>query len=1026
MNIINTCLLATAVCSFPTTVIAQISTDGSTSTTVNTNGNVSTIGAGERDGGNLFHSFSDFSVPNGNEAFFDNAADIDNIFSRVTGGNISNIDGLIRANGSANLFLVNPAGIIFNDGARLDIGGSFFGSTSDSISFPNGVEFSASNPVAPVLTINAPIGLNFRDEPGNVAVNGSSLTVTPGQSINLVAGEIELNGSNLNSPQGRISLGSVATAGTVSFTESGLDFGNLPLADMTLSNGATVNVNQGGSGSITFDANNLTLSDNSILNGGIDSAASTADTQAGDVTLNLTGNLALRSNSLIRNNLSAVSSGSAGNISVTAANFSLDNVSRIVTISQGRGSTGNINLNVSGNTRLSRQAEIKSQVPSTVGNGGDINLVTGSLDLTAGSLIFSNVSGEGNAGDISLTVSDRITLDNSNFQAKVELGGVGNSGNITINTGSLELRNSSQENISSSILTSTAGEGNAGNISIAATNDISLEDASTIQSQVRPEGVGRGGNIKITTDNLSLTGISPDTNSLSSLLSNSTGNGNAGNIDITASSSVSLNQFGLILSQGTTATGDAGDITINTPQLLLDTGSFIIGNTGDARSPTVPNVGDAGDITINSQAITIDNFSSIVASTTGNATIGKAGNVNLNTNNLAIAGGSTINTLTSNSSRGGTINITSQSIDLLTGGKIITLTESTGDAGNINLNLDRRISIDGENAPIPTEEFRFAETAIQALEPNTGLFANTTADSTGNGGNVKITDPDFVTISNRGEIAVDSQGTGNGGNLFVEAGSLNLNNDARLIAETESGQPQQRPSNINLQIDDLVTLQGDSKISARAFNNANGGNVTIDTDFVIAFPAQSEGNDIVANASEGSGGNIEIFSEAILGLEEGKSTPGNMTNDLDVSSEFGFSGNLSLNTPDVDATEGIRDLPVGAIAADDSVRQACSADVNSNSLSLAGRGNIPPKPTDILSSNYIVTSEPSQVSKNQNHNSHDTGMTIEPIVTAMGKIYPARDLKVTSTGEIILTRASERPVQMSPNRVSSCLVEQNK
>ncbi len=133
---------------------------------VNQNGNVSEITGGETRGSNLFHSFQDFSVGTGNEAFFDNANDISNIFSRVTGGNISNIDGLIRANGSADLFLINPAGIIFGENARLDIGGSFYGSTASSILFENG-EFSAAdleNP--PLLTVNAPIGLGFRDEPG--------------------------------------------------------------------------------------------------------------------------------------------------------------------------------------------------------------------------------------------------------------------------------------------------------------------------------------------------------------------------------------------------------------------------------------------------------------------------------------------------------------------------------------------------------------------------------------------------------------------------------------------------------------------------------------------------------------------------------------------------------------------------------------------------------------------------------------------------------------------------------------------
>ena len=115
-------------------VIAQVTPDGTTNTTVNPNGsNNFTIENGDRAGGNLFHSFDQFSVPNGGSAIFNNPTDISNILSRVTGGNISNIDGLIQANGSANLFLVNPAGILFGNNARLAIGGSFFGTTADSM-----------------------------------------------------------------------------------------------------------------------------------------------------------------------------------------------------------------------------------------------------------------------------------------------------------------------------------------------------------------------------------------------------------------------------------------------------------------------------------------------------------------------------------------------------------------------------------------------------------------------------------------------------------------------------------------------------------------------------------------------------------------------------------------------------------------------------------------------------------------------------------------------------------------------------
>ena len=173
---------------------AQVTPDNTTDTNVNADGNDFTIQNGDRAGSNLFHSFRDFNVPNGGSAFFDNADDIVNIFSRVTGGNISNIDGLIKTN-DASLFLINPAGIIFGAGARLDLGGgSFYGSSADSILFEDG-EFSATdleNP--PLLTVNAPIGLSFRDNPGDIlnrsVANDVGLEVTEAANISLIGGDI--------------------------------------------------------------------------------------------------------------------------------------------------------------------------------------------------------------------------------------------------------------------------------------------------------------------------------------------------------------------------------------------------------------------------------------------------------------------------------------------------------------------------------------------------------------------------------------------------------------------------------------------------------------------------------------------------------------------------------------------------------------------------------------------------------------------------------------------------------------------
>ena len=192
---------------------------------VTTQENLIRIEGGRQAGGNLFHSFSQLSIPIGAEAFFNNTANIENILTRVTGGFPSNIDGSIRVNGAANLFLLNPAGIAFGPGARLNIGGSFISSTADRIIFGDGSFYSATdiaNSSAPLLTIRVPVGLQYGPSAGAIFVNNAGVTdivptdnfglaVAPGQTIALVGGDVSFNGGIVTAPSGRIEIGSIAS-----------------------------------------------------------------------------------------------------------------------------------------------------------------------------------------------------------------------------------------------------------------------------------------------------------------------------------------------------------------------------------------------------------------------------------------------------------------------------------------------------------------------------------------------------------------------------------------------------------------------------------------------------------------------------------------------------------------------------------------------------------------------------------------------------------------------------------------------
>src|SRR4028119_959254 len=233
-------LLSGYLCLFPLGTVAQILPDSSlgaesSRTVPDTINNLPSdrITGGAIRGVNLFHSLRGFNTREGRGAYFENPSGITNIFTRVTGGKSSNILGTLGVLGNGNLFLINPKGIIFGLNARLDLRGSFIGSTADSIVFNNGVEFSSTNPqTSALLTVNIPVGLRFRDNPGAI-VNQSTavgkvnlpaspvpipisdrvgLAVDPGQSLALIGGDIQLQGGNLTANGGQILLGSVGRA----------------------------------------------------------------------------------------------------------------------------------------------------------------------------------------------------------------------------------------------------------------------------------------------------------------------------------------------------------------------------------------------------------------------------------------------------------------------------------------------------------------------------------------------------------------------------------------------------------------------------------------------------------------------------------------------------------------------------------------------------------------------------------------------------------------------------------------------
>ncbi|WP_169268010.1 two-partner secretion domain-containing protein [Brasilonema octagenarum] len=524
------------------------------------------IDGGATRGANLFHSFQQFNINAGRGAYFSNPAGIANILTRVTGGNISNIQGVLGVLGNANLFLINPNGIIFGPNARLDMGGSFLGSTANSLIFKNGFEFSATNPQAPpLLTITAPVGLSYRENFKNItnqsrAVDNSNtpvgLTVPEGNFLTLVGGNVNLDGGRLTALGGRVELGGLSAAGTVGLNSDGsLSFPvGVQRGDVSLTNEARVDVTSGGGGSIGVNARNLDISGGSILQGGIAEGLGTVGSQAGDITLNATGDIKVVGSgdvgSGVFNNVQSNATGNGGNINITTGSFSLTDGAQLSASTSGQGNAGNVSVRASGSVELVNQGILSTVESTGVGNGGNININAATLSLKDGAQLAAGVRGQasdtqpggrGNAGNVTVDVTGPVMITgvgrfSSGIFNYVETGAIGNAGNIAISSGSFSLTNGGILN------SSTLGQGNAGNVSVRASGAVELAGSDTrILSTVEAGGVGKGGNIDIKAATLSLKdGAQLRTAVRQASDTQPAGRGDAGNVSVSVTGPVTI------------------------------------------------------------------------------------------------------------------------------------------------------------------------------------------------------------------------------------------------------------------------------------------------------------------------------------------------------------------------------------------------------------------------------------------------------------------------------------------------------
>lgn len=612
-------------------------------------------------GANLFHSFRQFSIRTGGEVFFNQPPQIQTIFTRVTGGSESRIDGTLRANGSSNLVLINPRGIIFGGNARLNIGGSFLASTASTVRFSDGSEFSAIAPQEkPLLTISVPIGLGFPGNPGSIQVQGSGhdvqgvrppvalfpitqaatptgLQVQPGQTLALIGGEVRLNGGIVKAPSGRVEVAGVQS-GQVQLQPFSnawtFDYSQVnQFQDMGLQARSLIDASGFGGGEIALHGKQIRLQDGSvglIQNFGMTpsekisiNATEAVDISGTDPVAKIPGGFYTE----------ALGAGAGADIILTTPNLTLSTGGALNTRTYSSVNAGKITIQGSNLVQLLGASPIDSRAASAIysttfsdGRAGDIAIATQQYQAINGGVILSSSRGRGAGGNVTINATESIRLTGvaALFQPSLISAGTfdqGNAGEVTLNTKRLIVQNGGR------VDSSTVAQGSAGSVRVNAIE--SVEVSGTVPNSRNPSLIISSANI-----------LDPV-----------------------------LRQAFLVPS---TLSGESGDVTIQTGQLTVRNGAQVtVKNEGS---------GNAGTLRIDARSLDLEQGGQLAASTQG----GQGGNIVLQSNQMKLLRGSSITATAGGQGDGGNVTINADVLAILRNSSIIANADR-GSGGSITI-----------------------------------------------------------------------------------------------------------------------------------------------------------------------------------------------------------------------------------------------------------------------------------------------------------------------------------------------------
>ncbi|MEB3291893.1 MAG: filamentous hemagglutinin N-terminal domain-containing protein [Synechococcales bacterium] len=959
---------------------------------------VCVITGGTERGVNLYHSFQEFSVPTGGSAWFDNGVQIQNILTRVTGTSLSNIDGLIRANGTANLFLLNPHGIVFGPNAGLEIGGSFLATTANSFEFAEGSEFSAVNPQAPpLLIVNITPGVQTGARPaGSTLTNAGNLAVPTGQTITLLGGTTTSTGI-LTAPGGtvqvlgdRVALLDNAGIDVSSPTGGGTVFiggdykgqGTLPKAMQTYVaptariNADAIGAGQGGKVAVWSDGTTR-------FYGHISARGGTQTGNGGDVEVSGAKNLTFAGfvDTTAPFGLTGALLLDPTNITIVDGN-TLNPPNAADGIWSATEDPGNQILGGDTIAALLKSNALTLQATDTIAIAPNTQLLLqspNSLTLQARTITLTDAtliqSGGGNIildttqnrgtpaqttqGTSVVVISSTLGTQNGGISINGTAPTLAQAGDLQITTGTLSVTNPTESGFTRSELrSSTAGNGNAGNIKLTVTDEARFDGLSSgVFSEVTTGAVGNGGNIEVTAGTLTLTNRAEL--SASTLFGSQ---GNAGNVTVTTGALNVTNRAQL--SSDTGGQGNAGKVKLTVEGAAQFDGTF----SGVSSSVNTDAVGNGGNVELTAGSLTLTNGAALEVDTRSS---GKAGDLKVTVQGAARfdGQGSGLSSQTSGDGKGGNIELAAGSLVLTNQAQVASGTTGKGNGGIVRIQVSGSVVVENSSIDASSLDLNtvFTPEQISFLNSLLNLFGSLGSgfQDLGQGFTGLDSPPSLPSF----DLGLNSGG-GVGGSIFLQAERLELRQEGFIVAATSSAQG----GEINLTIRDLLIMRGNSKISASAgiaqqAGSDGGGNITINAPKGFLVTGPNENNDITANSFSSRGGQVTINAQGIFGfiprsrdnlvqllgaeaVFQVEPSSRLRTSDITAISQGNpnLNGTVALNTLNVDPSRGLQDLTLTPVDPSKLVAHGCNSGrkvvAGQSKFVVLGRGGFSTSPDD--------------------------------------------------------------------------------